>query len=193
MPRPDPLLLPPRGAAGSPSPPPRRRPSFRRAGHRWLGAVLAVAAVVGCGQAKTAPEVAEQVARLATDSETEQYTALKNLQWMSGRGAAAVPALRTLLAKTPDENLRAEIAKTLGRIGPPAEAAVPDLVKLLGSKAMWPRYCAVEALGLIGPAAVPALPKVEALSRDRDRDVAEAASEAVQRLRRAAGPRGGRR
>ncbi|MBU6276196.1 MAG: HEAT repeat domain-containing protein [Planctomycetes bacterium] len=193
MPRPHPIpVLVQRddGCPSSTSRPASRCVPFAR---RQVVLPLALAWCVGCRRGETAPEVAEEVARLATDSETEQYTALKNLQWMSVRGAAAVPALRVLLAKTADDDLRAEIAKTLGRIGPPAEAAVPDLVKLLGSRAMWPRYCAVEALGLIGPAAVAAIPKVEPLTRDRDRDVAEAASEALQRLRRAAAARRGQR
>jgi len=153
------------------------------------GAALLVAVVAmlasGCRREEPPPDVGEQVGKLKTDSELDHYTALKNLQWTGAAGAAAVPEMRALLARTTDENLMAEIAKTLGRIGPAADAAVPDLVKLLDKKAMWPRYCAAEALGRMGPAAVPALPKLVPLTRDRDREVAAVAVEAVQRLRRA--------
>jgi HEAT repeat protein len=145
--------------------------------------LLPVAA--GCRRGESPPDVGQQVERLKTESEIDHYTALKNLQWTGAEGAAAVPEMRALLARTTDEDLMAEIAKTLGRIGPAADAAVPDLVKLLDKKAMWPRYCAAEALGRMGPAAVPALPKLVPLTRDRDREVAAVAVEAVQRLRRA--------
>src|SRR5262249_54514270 len=52
------------------------------------------------------------------------------------------------------ENVRAEAAMGLGRIGPDAEAAVPDLIVLLGDKSERIRGEASLALGRIGTAAV---------------------------------------
>lgn len=123
MPRPHPIAVLVQRDDGCPSVPscPGHAPWSRR----QCLPVLLLALATGCRRGETAPEVAEEVARLATDSETEQYTALKNLQWMSVRGAAAVPALRALLAKTAADDLRAEIAKTLGRIGPPPRPPCP--------------------------------------------------------------------
>ena len=53
--------------------------------------------------------------------------------------------------------MRAEAAMALGRIGPDAEAAIPDLVRLLGDKNERIGREASLALGRIGTAAVDAL------------------------------------
>ena len=50
--------------------------------------------------------------------------------------------------------MRAEVAMALGRIGPDAAAAVPDLVPLLGDKSERIRREATQALGRIGTAAI---------------------------------------
>src|SRR5262249_3471084 len=68
-------------------------------------------------------------------------------------GKPAVEGLRSLL-KERKESVRAEVVMALGRIGPDAEAAVPDLVPLLGDKSGRIRQEASRSLGLIGPAAV---------------------------------------
>lgn len=139
----------------------------------------------GCRRPEQPPDVQKQLRRLEGDSEEELYTALRNLQSLSAGAAVAVPDLRALLKRTTDPDTRAEIAKTLGTIGPGAAASVPDLVAMLDHKAMWPRYCAVEALGKMGVAGTVALPKITQLTRDKDPDVAAAAIDAVRRLRRA--------
>jgi HEAT repeat protein len=68
-------------------------------------------------------------------------------------GKPAVEGLRGLL-KERKENVRAESIMGLGRIGPDAEAAVPDLIPLLGDKSERIRREAAVALGRIGAAAV---------------------------------------
>ncbi len=68
-------------------------------------------------------------------------------------GKPAVDGLRGIL-KERKPSVRAEAAMSLGRIGPDAEAAVPDLVALLGDKNERLRREASVALGRIGPAAV---------------------------------------
>lgn len=147
-----------------------------------LGATLAAA---GCGSGdEPLPDVTEQVTLLQNGEEDGQWAALKNLQWMGAKGAAAVDALRALLKTTRDEDLKAEIAETLAAIGPAADVAAPDLVPLLDSQAPWTRACAAEALGGMGAAALPAWPKLVKLARDPDKDVAAAATEAIRRLKR---------
>ena len=69
--------------------------------------------------------------------------------WASPRSTG----LRGLL-KERKESVRAECIMGLGRIGPDAEAAVPDLIPLLGDKSDRIRREAALALGRIGPAAV---------------------------------------
>ena len=68
-------------------------------------------------------------------------------------GKPAVEGLRGLL-KERKENIRVECIMGLGRIGPDAQAAVPDLIPLLGDKSERVRREAATALGRIGPAAV---------------------------------------
>jgi len=140
----------------------------------------------GCRRQERLPDLQKQIGRLQSESEDEIYTALKNLQTLTVRADTAVPDLRNLLKSTTNDDLRAEIAKTLGCIGAGAADAVPDLVAMLDRKAMWPRYCAAEALGKMGPVAKTALPKLGAMTRDKNPDVAAAATDAVRRLQRSA-------
>jgi len=138
----------------------------------------------GCGRKTELPDLQTQIARLQGDSLEEQYKALSNLQALEGGAAAAVPELRSLLKRTKNDTLQAEIAETLGSIGPPAGDSAADLIPLLDAKEMWPRYAAARALGVMGKAALPALPKLITLTQDRDRDVAAVAAESARRLNR---------
>ena len=159
----------------------RFQPTTKTAGRMLLaGAVL----LAGCGSREPDPDVQKQITRLLGDSEDDRWLALANLQDMGPDGADAVDELKILLASAKDDDLAAEIAKTLGAIGPAAAPAVPELTALLGRKAMWPRYAAVEAIGRMGPAAASALPAVLKLTKDPDREVAAAAVEAARRLNR---------
>ncbi len=149
--------------------------------------VLLVAGLVllaGCSRAEPRPDVRDLVIALRAATDDDRYGALAALQGLGADGAEAVPELKALLGTTKDDDLAAEIAKTLGTMGPAASAAVPELTALLGRKAMWPRYAAVDALGRMGSAANPALPTILALTKDPDREVAAAAVQAARRLRR---------
>ena len=118
-------------------------------------------------------------------------------------GSAAVPVLISRL-KDEDAKTRLEAAESLGSIGPAAAAAVPALITLLKDErkvliaeavqAEWGfeadytpevRRCAVEALGRIGPAAMPAL--LNALG-DQEEGVRRCAVEALGRIGPAAMP-----
>lgn len=145
-------------------------------------AAAALWSASGCGQKANVPDLQAQIVRLQGESLDDQFKALSNLQELETQAAAAVPALRSLLRSTKDDTLRAEIAKTLGSIGPDAGEAAPDLIPLLDAKEMWPRYAAARALGTLGKAALPALPKLITLTKDKDRDVAAVAKESARRL-----------
>jgi len=146
----------------------------------YLAAALCSAS--GCSQKTDVPDLQTQIDRLKGESSDDHYIALSNLQKLQTQAAAAVPSLRALLTSTKDDTLRAEIAQTLGAIGPEAGEAAPDLIPLLDAKEMWPRYAAARALGTLGKAALPALPKLITLTKDRDRDVAAIAKESARRL-----------
>lgn len=156
----------------------------RPAASGWPSLLAMAAFLLGCGGAEPRPDVQEQIALLQSGSSDDHYRALANLQSLGPDGGEAAGDLKKLLKATKDDDLAAEIAKTLGSMGPAGAVAVPELTALLGRKAMWPRYAAVEALGRMGTAAKSALPTVLKLTRDPDRDVAAAARESARRLQR---------
>lgn len=89
---------------------------------------------------------------------------LRAAEALAEYGPHAVPALCRLLQA--DEALvRSYAAVALVRIGPRAEAAVPDLIQLAGNKAEAQdlREVALVALGQIGPPAAPAIPVLRAV------------------------------
>lgn len=82
-------------------------------------------------------------------------------------GEHAVPALRGLLGDE-DQLVRSYACVALVRIGPGAEAALPDLVNLGGDQGESEdlREIAILALGQIGPQAAPAVPMLQAVLRE---------------------------
>ncbi len=103
--------------------------------------------------------------------------------------AAADVALRGVPLTETLERLRGGDAKTrldavyaIEKIGPPAQAAVPELVRLLSSSDWLTRTGAVRALGAIGPAAKEALPALAALAKEKDEEVRKAAEQATSRI-----------
>ncbi len=99
--------------------------------------------------------------------------------------ALAVPELSSLLA---NRRLflsyeRAEVVESLGRIGPAAKGAVPQLIKELSDDDEYLRKTTAVALGRIGPAAGAALPRLLKLAdSDSDEDVRKAARAAAKKI-----------
>ncbi len=87
------------------------------------------------------------------ERQEESHQDYRSALALAAIGKPAVEGLRGLL-KERKESVRAEVVMGLGRIGPDAEAAVPDLVPLLGDKSERIRREASRALGRIGPAAI---------------------------------------
>ena len=81
-------------------------------------------------------------------------------------GADAVPQLIALL-RHENAKVRENAARTLGWIGEPAAASVPDLTDVMGKdpEALVREHCA-ESLGQIGPASVPAIPALVKALKD---------------------------
>jgi HEAT repeat protein len=100
--------------------------------------------------------------------------ALRRIRPPAAADAAAVAAtLRGLLPDWSPE-IRATAAAVLGRMGPGATVAVPDLVELLADKEDEVREAAVEALAHIGEAAAPTLTRVlQARGRLREENTSE--------------------
>lgn len=85
------------------------------------------------------------------------------------------------LLSHPDEIAQARAAWALGRVGPGATAAVPDLTSVAADtgRLVDPRWSAVVALERLGPASRPALPTLLALLDEPDPDMREAIARAL--------------
>jgi HEAT repeat protein len=84
--------------------------------------------------------------------------------------------------KDPDPNMRYYAAKSLGKYGPEAAAAVPDLVGALKDESALVRSGAAYALGDLGPTAAAAKPALLQAAKDADKDVRTAVAYALKRL-----------
>jgi CubicO group peptidase (beta-lactamase class C family) len=96
-------------------------------------------------------------------------------------GADAVPSLVKALADEKDD-VRANAALTLGRIGKQAKAAVPGLTAALKDRSSRVRENAAEALGSLGPDAGTAVEALLVCLSDRDPYVAGKSAEALSRI-----------
>ena len=101
-------------------------------------------------------------------------------------GRPAIPPLLDALADRWQDTRQAVVARTLGRIGPAAAAAVPALADELTSEHAHVREAAAEALAQIGPAAEPAVPALVRLLTDRPPASRQAAALALAKVGRSA-------
>tara|TARA_Y100000588_G_C14135432_1_gene873572 strand:+ start:524 stop:1204 length:681 start_codon:yes stop_codon:yes gene_type:complete len=81
-----------------------------------------------------------------------------------------------------DEDIKEFAVFQLSEAGPAAESALAELETALDSKSMYQRMYAAMALGNIGSKAASAKPKLEALTSDKESDVAAAAKEALGKI-----------
>ncbi len=157
----------------------RRLPVAER---RYAGLVVALVFLAGCGGkpdlSATEPETpfqpdapAQPAAAVAPAerarsprawtmpvSEPRPWTVRETAADALARiGEAAIPDLVAALGDR-DEDVRAEAARALAKMGPAAKAAVPALIVALGDRHEAVRRNAARALGQIGPAAEPAIP-----------------------------------
>ncbi len=97
-------------------------------------------------------------------------------------GGEVVPLLKELLAGR-RYDMKAPAAYTLGRLGPLSKDAVGTLIFLLLENSAKVRYNVATALGLIGPDASSALPRLrEIASTDPNGEVRIAAEEAIAKI-----------
>jgi HEAT repeat protein len=96
---------------------------------------------------------------------------LPALRALAGYGADAAPAIGqilVLLKHKDDSEIRWNAARTLGKIGPAAKEAVPDLIAALKDSDALVREHAAEALGDIGPQAKESISALEKVLKDPD-------------------------
>jgi HEAT repeat protein len=72
--------------------------------------------------------------------------------------------------------------RELGRIGPAAKAAVPDLIVLLKEDNLLLALFTAEALGQVGPEAKEAMPALRAMLKSQDPLRAEEAAKALGKI-----------
>src|SRR5262245_61803438 len=127
--------------------------------------------------------VAALVGRLDTDDRAD---VIRPLSQFKSAARGAVPQLCQIMATHPDEGVRWEAARTLGKIGPHAKSAVPALVKAMMDPAAKVREHAAEALGDIGPEAAVAVPDLVAVLDDPDGGVRRDAVRSLGQMGKAA-------
>lgn len=116
--------------------------------------VLDVVRSLGPDAAPAVPALAHSMtARYRGQQREKTHQDYRAALALAAIGSPAVEPLRKLL-KAPKENVQAEAAMALGRIGHDAAPAVVDLVPLLGADSERIRSAASRALGNIGPAAI---------------------------------------
>ncbi len=161
---------------------------------------------------KLGPDSAPAVPALidALDDEYCRYRAIHVLGQIGSAAAPAVPMLvdrlTVTLANAEYRDRETEVAGiiwTLGRIGPPAMAALPVLRQALRDADSNIRYEAAHAVGELGAGAREAIPDLEVALHDREyvglyvypygQTVGEAAAQSLNKLRGAisSGPPGG--
>ena len=101
------------------------------------------------------------------------------LRVMGGLGATAVPSLTEALRI---KDAQAGAALMLGRLGPEAKQAIPNLAELVTSGDPAARHEALMALGAMGPAAGAAAPTAAAALEDQDLRIRYAACYALGRM-----------
>ncbi|MEV4436648.1 HEAT repeat domain-containing protein [Streptomyces sp. NPDC049585] len=112
---------------------------------RWRTATSVLEALASFGT-RAAPAL-EVVRSLADAEDVDLRAAATTAVWELGHDAAyAVPRLESLL----DSYRHHEAADVLGRIGPPAEAALPRLRQMVNAEYEWTRVHAAGALWGIG-------------------------------------------
>jgi HEAT repeat protein len=150
----------------------------------FIAVVAACLTLAGCGgwaqgtrDAHVAAHVHEQIQRLGDkDSKVRDSAAWELVQI----GPEAVPALSAALTKDPDTNVRFQVLRVLGQIGPDAKEAVPALITALAKD---PDADVPEALGAIGPGAREAVPAlITTLAEETDPYVRSAAAEALGQI-----------
>ena len=99
----------------------------------------------------------------------------------SRRVEHSVPSLVTTLKEDKDPNMRYWAAESLGKFGPEAQAAVPDLIAALKDESKMVRMGAAYALGEIG--STDAVPALQEAAKDSETEVRDAAATATKQIR----------
>jgi hypothetical protein len=130
-------------------------------------------------RAEAAPAVPALIQALGDEDEAVRYRAACALGEVGPGAKAAVMPVIDSLRREPNAHLQANLAETLGRIGPASFPAVPELTRLLDSATWGARRNAADALGSIGPAAKSSVTKLTELLCDEEESVRSSAARAL--------------
>jgi HEAT repeat protein len=146
--------------------------------------VLAAATLVALGTDAdaNAKVVVEALKDKSPTAKSARAAAVEAAEFLGTKGKAAVPELLDVLQdKSVGGPVREKAARSLGKLGVSAKDAVRPLTDALKDPDKGVRRAAAEALGLLGPDAVVAAPKLRDLVKT-DRDVADAAQAALDKI-----------
>lgn len=113
----------------------------------------------------------------------EDFMVRLTFLWLLAQNAkiadAAIPKFTELLDNPSKSGVA---AKALGEIGPPAKAAVPKIIAVMGTRNDSTRLDFIHALEKFGPDAQAAIPDLQQLTQDPDPQISQAAAKAVQAI-----------
>ena len=96
----------------------------------------------------------------------------------------SVPSLVTTLKEDKDPNMRYWAAESLGKFGPEARSAVPELIAALKDENKMVRLGAAYALGAIG--STDAVAALQEAGKDPEKEVRDAAATALKQIQQPA-------
>ncbi len=142
--------------------------------------------MVRSGAAGVLAEIAEPELKSAVPALTKAlddeyvFVRTRSAKALGRIGPDAKVAVTALIETLTDRTTAVSSIRALVQID--AQAAIPVLIKTLSNKYDYIREETAEALGGIGPEARAALPALKQLTKDPDRQVAKAATEAIERI-----------
>jgi HEAT repeat protein len=150
----------------------------------WASATLVA---LGSDADTNAKAVLAALRDAAPTAKTARVAAIESAEYLGARAKPGVPDLiealkdKSAIGRTDGGTVREKAAQALGRLGATAKEAIRPLTDMLKETDRAARRAAAEALGLFGPDAVVAAPKLRELART-DPELAGVANAALDRL-----------
>jgi HEAT repeat protein len=145
----------------------------------WTAATLVA---LGTDTDANAKVVLAAIKDKSATAKTVRGTAVEAAEFLGPKGRAAVPDLIEVLQdKAQPGPIREKAARTLGKLGPQSKESIRPLMDALRDKDKSVGRAAAEALGMLGPDAIVAAPKLRNVINS-DRTLADAAEAALEKI-----------
>lgn len=131
---------------------------------------------IGAAPIESLPEI---LTLLRSSNHRIRSAAVIQLGWMKAGSAESITSLIRIAREEDSSELRSFAIEALGRVGPNAEVAIPDLRRALNSPERREVLAAIEALGSLGLRAKAAVPQLVHLAQAPDPKTRDAAIGAI--------------